>query len=315
MFLVSVPFGLAAIVIGWFVLPQTTGLVQDRRFDWTGGLLLTPALISIVVILSELYAWGPGSPALLGCIAGAVILLAVFVWWERRTKAPLIDLQLFRTWVFSGGLIAVSLSFALLYAMFFLMSFAFVRGFHDAPIAAGLRLAIIPVALGLTAPISGALYERTGARILTTAGMAICLAALAVLFLTLAGGSSPGGQGYRLGTMGALALFGVGLGMFIAPNNSATAAAAPESRHGEAGGMLNLMRVLGGTVGIAAASTALSWRLEALTGAGDRTLGVPAEALLRAASDVLLILAIFAIVAGGITLLRSRRVLGAATGG
>jgi hypothetical protein len=98
--------------------------------------------------------------------------------------------------------------------------------------------------------------------------------------------------------------------LFIAPNNSATMATAPDDRSGEAGGLLNLMRVLGGTVGVAIASTALSSRLQALTGNGSRTLGVPTQTLLAAVSDVLWILGAFAIVAGCAALLRGQKPTG-----
>ena len=209
--------------------------------------------------MSEFRAWGPRSVAFIGAVLAAIVLLPLFVWRERKAAAPLIDLQLFRAPAFTGGIIAVNVSYALLYSMFFLMSFAFMRGFGDSPIAAGLRLAIIPIALGLVAPISGALYERIGARIITTAGMAISIGAMVLLSHTLTGAIGSG-----IPRMVALTLFGIGLGLFIAPNNSATIAAAPEDRSGEAGGMLNLMRVLGCIVGVATASTTLSWRLAVL---------------------------------------------------
>jgi MFS family permease len=232
-------------------------------------------------------------------VLAATILLPLFARREHKAPAPLIDLHLFGSPAFTGGMIAVNLSYALLYSIFFLMSFAFVRGFGDSPIVAGLRLAVIPVALGLVAPISGALYERMGARIVTTVGMTLCCGALVLLSQSL------NGAGNGVARMGALALFGIGLGLFIAPNNSATIAAAPEERSGEAGGMLNLMRVLGCTLGIASASTALSWRLAALTGAGEHTLGVPTQTVLAAVNDVLWLLGAFALVAGGTALLRS----------
>jgi MFS family permease len=300
-FWVSVPFGLAGIIVGWFVLPQTTGLATEKRFDWKGAFLLTPAVVSIVVILSEFRAWGLRSIPLIGTVLAATILLPLFAWRERKAAAPLIDLRLFRIPAFTGGMIAVNISYALLYSMFFLMSFAFIRGFGDSPIAAGLRLAIIPIALGLVAPISGALYERMGARIVTTAGMALCCGAMVLLSQTLTGAIGRG-----IPRMGALALFGMGLGLFIAPNNSATIAAAPEDRSGEAGGMLNLMRVLGCIVGVATASTTLSWRLAVLTGVGDHTLGVPTQTVLVAANDVLWLLGAFAVVSGCAALLRSQ---------
>ena len=187
--------------------------------------------------------------------------------------------------------------------MFFLMSCAFVRGLSESPVAAGLRLAIVPAALGLVAPISGSLYERLGARILTTAGMVFCGCAIILLWLSLRGGT-----GHDLAVMGALALFGIGLGLFIAPNNTATMASAPDNRTGEAGGRLNLVRVLGSAIGIAVASTALSWRLEVLSGTAGKTLGVPRQNVLAGVGDVLWILVAFAIVAGSAALLRGASV-------
>ena len=299
-FWVSVPFGLAGVIVGWFVLPQTTGLAREKRFDWKGALLLTPAVVSIVVILSELHAWGPKSIPLIATLLASMVLLPLFIWRERKATAPLIDLQLFRAPAFAGGVIAVNLSYALLYSMFFLMSFAFIRGFGDSPISAGIRLAIVPIALGLIAPISGAIYERAGARLVTTAGMTLCCGAMVLLSKTLTGAIGSG-----VPRMAALALFGIGLGLFIAPNNSATIAAAPEERCGEAGGMLNLMRVLGCILGVASASTALAWRLAALGGVGEHTLGVATPTVLAAVNDVLWLLGAFAVVAGGAALLRS----------
>ncbi len=152
--------------------------------------------------------------------------------------------------------------------MFFLMAFAFVRGYHGSPFAAGLRLAIIPVALGLVAPFSGALQKRLGARKLRLSGMATCVAALILLSAVLTGTAAS-----LVGAMAALACCGAGLGLFIAPNNSLTMSAAPDNRRGEAGGLLNLMRVFGTSLGVAGASAFLRWRLAAATGFGDRTLG------------------------------------------
>src|SRR5215472_10940412 len=99
------------------------------------------------------------------------------------------------------------------------------------------------------------------------------------------------GMGARVHTvMISLAIFGAGLGMFIAPNNSATMSAAPRERSGEAGALLSLMQVFGTSVGVAGASAVLSWRLAALTGIGDRTMAAREEAVLGAVSDGLLLL-------------------------
>ena len=298
-FWVNIPFAIAAAVITWLVIPKTTGLSADRRFDWRGAIVLMPALTALLLLISESFTWGPASPAILGCAIAAVALLALFIRQESRTPAPLLDLQLFRNGAFAGGIVAIVVSYALLYGMFFLMSFALVRGYHDSPLTAGLRLAIVPVALGIVAPFSGGLHDRLGARAVLPGGMAICTAAIILLSQQLTGSPSS-----LLGVMAALAGFGAGLGLFIAPNNSATLSAAPADRHGQAGGLLNLMRIFGTSLGVAAASAMLSWRFDARTGLGDHTMGAPEQGLLGGVADGMWLLVAFAVVAGLTSILR-----------
>jgi hypothetical protein len=243
---------------------------------------------------------GPTSPVIIGSAVAATVLLPMFIRQERRAPAPLIDLDMFRIPAFAGGILAIVLSYAMLYGIFFLMSFALVRGYHHSPLTAGLRLAIIPVALRIVAPFSGALHERLGVRTVLLSGMAICVAALMLLSMALTG------MGARVhSVIISLAVFGAGLGMFIAPNNSATMSAAPRERSSEAGGMFNLMRVFGTSVGVAGASAVLSWRLAALTGIGDRTLAAREEAVLGGVRGGLLLLAAFAVIAGLTSALRA----------
>ncbi len=118
-FWVNVPFAVTASVIGWLVFPQTTGLDADRRFDWRGALLLMPGLASLLALISESFAWGPTSPIIIACGIAAIALLLAFVHQERRTPAPLIDLGLFRIVAFASGIVAIVMSYALLYGMFF----------------------------------------------------------------------------------------------------------------------------------------------------------------------------------------------------
>ena len=110
--------------------------------------------------------------------------------------------------------------------------------------------------LGLLAPIGGILYDRFGARIVTAAGMALCVAGLAVLYLFLDGKVS-----HLPLVMLALAIFGVGQGLFISPNSSAIMATAPDELTGEAGSLLNVVRYLGISTGIAGGSTVLGVQL------------------------------------------------------
>jgi MFS family permease len=157
--------------------------------------------------------------------------------------------------------------------------------------------------LGVVAPLAGALYDRLGARALTASGMLVCMAALVLLFAVMDGAPES-----ALPVMLALAIFGVGQGLFISPNNSAIVAAAPPSLTGEAGGLLNVTRSLGISIGVAAASSLLAWRLAVLTGLGHNTLHVGARDLLSASRDVIVLIGAFAAVAGALSLTRTSSV-------
>ena len=297
-FWVTVPFALLGAALGWLIVPKTKVFAKDDRFDALGAALLIPALVAFLLALTELPAWGLSPPLVVSALA-ALILLALFVWREAQAPAPLIQLSLFRVPAFSAGAVGVLISYGLLYGMLFAMSFALVRGYHDPSLAAGLRLTIVPVALGLIAPFSGAAADKRP-RLVMLGGMAFCgLAALALTrLLTGSPASLPG-------VMVALAAFGVGLGLYIAPNNSATLGAAPADKQGVAGGLVNLLRVLGTGVGVAAASAMLSWRLEATVGAHGRTAGASEPALLAAVGAALIMLAAFAALGAVMAVIRN----------
>lgn len=297
-FWAAVPFAVAAAALGWLALPQTAGPTPERRFDWWGALLLMPALTLLVLALNQVAAWGPASPPFLLCTGIATALLVALIRQERRVSPPLVDLRLFATPGFVHGAVAALLGYALLYGMFFLMSFTLVRGYHETASVAGLRLAVIPMAIGLVAPFSGGPSEHWGAGRLAAVGMAVCIAAL----LGLSFVADDPTTGRSLG-MALLALFGAGLGLFIAPSNHAALAAAPAA---VAGAMLNLMRVLGTSVGVASASAMLSWRMPVQHDAPRAGWLFEGQPVIDAVESSLAMLALFAAAAMIISLLGAR---------
>src|SRR5215472_12489902 len=298
-FWINVPVGLAGTVLGWFVIPLTKELPADSRFDWKGAVLIAPALTALIAVVNEGYAWGATSPAFISCALAASILLTLFVRSEERAQGPLIDLRLFRRRAFTAGNVAALMCYAALFGLFFLMPFVLVRAYGDSTFTAGVRLTALPVMLGAVAPLAGALCDRLGPRLLTVSGMLICVVALVLLFAALNGTSAS----LPL-VMLALAVFGIGQGLFISPNNSAVVAAAPAGLTGEAGGLLNVMRSCGISIGVAAASSLLAWRLAVRTGSGHNTLHAEARQLLAAGRDVIVLLGSFAAMAGVISLAR-----------
>jgi EmrB/QacA subfamily drug resistance transporter len=299
-FWVNVPIGLISIVVGWLVLPVTPRQDANQTFDWRSALLLAPALALAVFALNQAAALGIASPVLLWCVGAASVLLFLFVRQEGRTQSPLVDLALLEGPAFLAGALACALSYAMLYGMFFLASFALVRGYEDGPVVAGLKLAIIPISIGVTAPIAGGLADWMGARLLSVAGMAICFVALLALTAVVMEPTPNLWAGF-LG----LVAFGAGLGAFIAPNNHATINTVPANLAGVAGATLNLTRILGTVAGVASASAMLSWRLQVARGSAERRLAAFApHHFVEAVAGGLIMLAVFALIAGAVSLIR-----------
>ncbi|HTE81725.1 MAG TPA: MFS transporter [Reyranella sp.] len=286
-FWAALPFGVSAFVLGWLVLPRSTARPADTTFDWAGAVLLVPSLILAILALNQVSVWPLASPAMMLCVAGSVVFLALFVRQEKRTVAPLVDLGLFRNPTFAAGIVGVVLGYALLYGMLFLMAFALQKGLDNSATVAGLKLAVIPVVLGLAAPLGISYGERSSSRRVGTAGMALCLAAVAALALIAFG---PDRLVIRLC---ALALFGLGLGLFMAPNSHATIDAAPADRSATAGALVNLARVFGSCIGISTTSSMMAWQLGRLSGHD-----LMSPLFITAVESSLLILAAFTLLAG-----------------
>jgi hypothetical protein len=168
----------------------------------------------------------------------------------------LIDLSLFRRRAFAAGTVGIVLAYALLYGMFFLMTFALIHGFHDSALLAGFKLAAVPAAIGLIAPLGTAIAKKRGVRFVCVGGMMLAATALLVLSAIAL---HPIGS--LVSGLTAFAVFGMGLGFFIAPNSTNTLDSAPTDRTGQAAALLNLLRVFGSCIGVSAASSMMLWRV------------------------------------------------------
>ena len=295
-FFIAVPFGLLGTVLGWLVLPCTShaaaseGARESERFDWLGAALLGPAVALILLGLTYGNTWGWTSPLLVLVCLAAVVCLAMFWWTEGRSASPLVEPALLRVRSFSLGLLSGLLSYAVLFGSLFLLPFYFERILEQTPAQTGLLLTPVPIALGVMAPVSGVLVDHHGPVLPTVAGMLAAAVALAGL------GVVPGGM--LPVTLALLALLGVGLGLFTPPNNSAIMGSAPAHRLGVAGGILNMTRSLGTSLGVASTGAVLAILLAARLGAQVvRTTDAPASVLLPALEQALLFLAALAIVA------------------
>jgi len=301
-FFIAVPFGLLGMLLGWVVLPSTvraeaSEAERPERFDWVGALLLGPSVALFLLALTFANDWGWLSPGFLGTSMLAAICLGTFVASERRALSPLVDFTLFCARLFTIGIIAGLLSYAVLFGSLFLMPFYLERILGRSPAEAGVLLTPIPVALGVMAPLSGGLTDRFGSRIPTVVGMVLSTIALLALGVLPEDGLPQ--------TLVLLGLLGVGLGLFTPPNNSAIMGTAPPNRLGVAGGILNMTRGLGTSLGVALTGALLGVLLSIHSGEHvTGTLNTDPVALDLAFHQTLLFLAVLAAVAAALSAVR-----------
>jgi EmrB/QacA subfamily drug resistance transporter len=242
-FLLNVPVGIVSIWISARYVPATVP-PGGQRFDYGGALTLFFSLLALLLALTFGQEMGFLHPWILLLLAGWLLLLALFILIERRVSQPMLDLQLFQSSIFSVGLLSGLVSFILVAGVLFLMPFylEYVLGYQ--PLIAGQLLAILPLMLGITAPVAGWLSDRVGTRLISVIGLLVLLVGYAML-------SQLDAQTSTAGFILALLPIGVGMGVFQSPNNSAIMGAVPPERLGVASGLLAVSRTLGQTTGIA----------------------------------------------------------------
>lgn len=199
--------------------------------------------MALLLGLNQGHAWGWGSPAILGLLTGAAVVLGVFLALEGRLRAPMLDLSLFRHLTFSAASTAALLHYICIYTLVFLLPFYLLQARGMNPAQAGLLLIVQPGVMMVAAPLSGALSDRIGSRWLAMGGMAVLSGGL--LLLSRLGTATPLAH-VALG----LGVCGLGVGLFIAPNNSALLGAAPRHRQGIASGVLATSRYVGMALGV-----------------------------------------------------------------
>ncbi len=285
-FYVNVPFGLLGMIAGLLFVPRSRHLQSRVPFDWSGLALFFPAVVAVFSAVSFGNSRGWTSPLILGLFLVGLALAVAFVRREARCREPMLDLGLFRRSRFSAGIASGMLSYLAMFGVLFVVPFYLERGLRLGSGRAGLELMVMPVALGMTAPVAGRLADRLGARPLTTGGMATVAGGLAALSLL-----RPSTAVFLL----LLAVVGIGLGLFTSPNNAAIMGSVSRDQAGLASGVLNMARGMGTAFGLAL--TGLVFDL-----AGGKSLGTAAAN--HAFSVTSLFLAGIALLAGAIAGLR-----------
>jgi len=245
-FLVNLPVGILTLLWGWTLLPSVAHEpVRGEKLDLGGSILMAIMLVALIVPLTFSSQWGFRSGATWGLLLVAPVALWAFIKVERRTAWPLIDLTLLtQNRLFATANLAALLNYCALYAVSVLtaVQLQLVLG-HPARVAGWVMMGQ-PVMQSALSPVSGRLSDRLGSRLLATSGMVIV--ALGMILLGLQGR----GAGLA-GIMASLAVVGLGMAAFSAPNTSAIMGSVKRQQLGVAGAFLGTMRVTGQALSVA----------------------------------------------------------------
>ena len=249
-FLFNLPAVVACLVAGLLLVPESRD-PEAPKLDWRGCVLSFSALTGVVWALIEAPERGWTEPAILAASAAGLLVLGLFIWWERRCEQPMLDVSVFRNLRFSAASLSVTfVYFALMGVMYFLTSYLQSVLGHDA-LDAGLRMLPIAAGMMLTAKSSVLLTRRVGTKVPVASGLA---AVAGSLVLVTGFGVETGDTELSL----VLALMGAGLGMAMAPATEAIMGSLPKAKAGVGSAMNDVVREVAGTLGVAVLGSVLA---------------------------------------------------------
>jgi len=252
-FYIRLPVGVIGIIMAWLILRGESRARTRVSFDLRGAVTLFGGLTTLLLLVNQGGKVGWTSPYILILGAATVTLLALFVVAERKAIQPVVDLALFRSRLFAAANASLLLIFVATAAYSFLMPFYLIQGLGYSSSRAGLLMITVALTTIVVAPLSGWLSDKIGSRILCSLGMAVvCLALFLLSGLSIHSTTTE--------VIPWLIIFGLGSGLFQAPNSSAIMGSVPRDKLGTGAAMIATGRQVGMSIGIAVAGAIFTSR-------------------------------------------------------
>jgi EmrB/QacA subfamily drug resistance transporter len=243
-FIAMAPVAAAAAIVVALAVP--TSKDPDAAAPDIPGLLLSSATMALLVFtIIEAPSYGWAAARTLAGFAVSAVLLAAFIMREQRATHPMLDVRLFRNLRFSAASGAVTVSFFTLFGFIFLMTqyFQFVRGYG--PLATGVRLLPVALAVGAGSVAGTQLAVRAGTKLIVSTG----LVAMAAFYGWVAATTS---ATLSYGVIAAqMVVYGLGMGLTSAPATESIMGAISRAKAGVGSAVNDSTRLVGGTLGVA----------------------------------------------------------------
>ena len=249
-FLINIPIGIFAFVLGYFVFPKSKKKDIPLNLDYLGFILFDMFIISLFIgiFIGQIIGFTKLSIIILFIIA--VCSFVGFIFREKRANNPLIDLTIFNNKSFSVGLACAVLIFSSNLFMNTLLPFYLQDTLKLSSLVSGFILMCVPIAMVIVAPISGALSDKIGSEGLTFLGLFI-VSISQLLFILI-------GLKTTISYLVILTLLaGTGVALFQSPNNSIIMSSVEHNHLGIAGSINSLARNIGMVTGLSLSTTIL----------------------------------------------------------
>jgi EmrB/QacA subfamily drug resistance transporter len=256
-FFVNIPIGVLAVVIGMRELHESSD-PEHSNLDPVGLVTLTAGLFCLILALIEGNDHGWSSAFILGLLAAAVVILAIFLWAQAHERTTMIDLSLFRRPAFVGAQTTAFAISASMFAMFLYLTLYLQNILGLSPLQTGLRFLPLSLVSFFAAPLAGRLTGTVPIRVLLGLGLALnALAMWLMSRVTVGSHWTVLLPGFIVG--------GIGIGCVNAPLATTAVSTVRVERAGMASGLNNTFRQVGIATGIAA----LGAIFESVTGTGS----------------------------------------------
>ena len=242
LFLINVPFGIAAFFIGKKLLPSNPPKEHKLKFDWISGIENT------IVFGLIFYALGSfarkGDLLTNSCLICIGLIVGVFYVRRQLDKeAPMLPIDLFRIRLYSLSIATSVCSFIAQNLAMISLPFLFFNSLGFSEITTGLLMTPWPLATMIVSPLAAKFVEKHNPGLTAAAGMGVYALGITLMLLL------PHSEVSELNIAWRMALCGVGFGLFQTPNNIVMVIATPIQRTGGAGGMQSTARLVGQTLG------------------------------------------------------------------
>lgn len=276
-FWVNVPVAVIAVVLTLMARIPNTG--RREPIDWPGAVLVASGMALSVLGLQQAASWGWGSPATWLCIGGGLVVLALFVLFELRTRDPLIKLRVFTDRAFAADNAVLFFSMIAFVPVFFFASVYAQVALGQSANDAGLYLLVFFAGFAPGTQVGGRMLDRIGARPPMLAGSALAAVGFALWARKITDLSLGAQWPY-------IVMAGAGIGLLLTPASTDAVNRAIGASYGEVTGITQTVRNYSASLGLAVLGTVL---LHSTTTDVQEVLlahGVPADAAHGAAEQI-----------------------------